>query len=117
VRRKLGGWEKRRGDGGCLGEEWGTWGGGVGALAAERAAPAVGSVRRRRARVWRGMGHAPGGQVGRGGGGESAGWAGPQGVLGWFPSFLLFLSPPFYSFSFLNIVFESKIQIYLRILN
>jgi hypothetical protein len=98
VRRKLGGWEKRRGDGGCLGEEWGTWGGGVGALAAERAAPAVGSVRRRRARVWRGMGHAPGGQVGRGGGGgeRGMGWAaGGAGVVSLFfvisfSSFLFF---------------------------
>jgi hypothetical protein len=98
VRRKLGGWEKRRGDGGCLGEEWGTWGGGVGALAAERAAPAVGSVRRRRARVWRGMGHAPGGQVGRGGGGgeRGRGWAaGGAGVVSLFfvisfSSFLFF---------------------------
>jgi hypothetical protein len=77
VRRKLGGWEKRRGDGGCLGEEWGTWGGGG-------SAPWRLSERR----LW--LGACAGGALGFGGGWATrqvarwvAGGGGGERGMGW----------------------------------
>jgi hypothetical protein len=72
-----------------------------GKMEAERAAPAAGSARRRRARVWRGMGRAR--QVARWATtGRGAGDGLGHGGLGWFSPFyffFLFSSPLLSSFS------------------